>query len=391
MGIASQNEIENFERSFSNPDKLKPMCRKHFKDYAIQDFIKQNGSNGKCYYCENSGLKIVANPEHLVGFLMKGIKHYFNDAANELYYESAEDGYQGETFDKYDLINYEVGLETDPFDIAESIADCIDDTSWCYNDPYGDTESETLGYAWNHFKEVIKHQARYLFFKSEHFKGNEYQIYVSDILEDISLRINKFNLYHHFKRGDIFFRCRQHPENENLIAAHQMTAPPNEFAILSNRMSPSGISLFYGAETEETAIKEVVNNSDKKNDFYTTCAFVLRHKLTLVDLTNLPMIPSIFDNDKRNVREAWIFLHDFARELSQPIKRNGHEHIDYIPSQVITEYLRFVHKDKTKVNIDGILYNSTKHKGKCCVLFYNHSQALKELDFLSSSLQRRKI
>ncbi|WP_146060416.1 RES domain-containing protein [Amycolatopsis sp. CA-128772] len=62
-----------------------------------------------------------------------------------------------------------------------------------------------------------------------------------------------------------------------------------------------------------------------------------------------------------------VFLHRFAADLGKPIALDGREHIEYVATQVVTEYLRFVSSNA----VDGILYRSAQNDGVCCVLFYD--------------------
>ncbi|WP_157221188.1 RES domain-containing protein [Flavisphingomonas formosensis] len=69
------------------------------------------------------------------------------------------------------------------------------------------------------------------------------------------------------------------------------------------------------------------------------------------------------------------FLWDFARDIAKPIKRNGREHIEYVPTQIVTEYLRRVFRDAGGQPIDGLIYRSSRHDGaKAFVLFCENDQ-----------------
>lgn len=53
-----------------------------------------------------------------------------------------------------------------------------------------------------------------------------------------------------------------------------------------------------------------------------------------------------------------MFINDFIKEISKPVLKDGNHNIEYIPTQLITEYLRynFLHKG---TNVDGIMYKSS--------------------------------
>jgi hypothetical protein len=82
-----------------------------------------------------------------------------------------------------------------------------------------------------------------------------------------------------------------------------------------------------------------------------------------LNLTKLPDLPSIFDDNRRNEREGLIFLEHFIEEISKPVTKDGSEHIEYVPSQVVSEYFALVFQPAKGKNLDGILYPSSVHSG----------------------------
>ena len=64
-----------------------------------------------------------------------------------------------------------------------------------------------------------------------------------------------------------------------------------------------------------------------------------------------------------------MFLNHFAYDLSKPIVRDKRVHVEYVPTQVVTEYFRTEvrHDDQP---ILGIRYRSARHsEGRSLVLF----------------------
>ena len=89
-------------------------------------------------------------------------------------------------------------------------------------------------------------------------------------------------------------------------------------------------------------------------------------------------MPGIFSGATRRERQGLIFLHAFGREISKPIDQDDRIHIEYIPSQVVTEFFRDY--AFSYGNIDGIRYNSSiDGGGRNLVLFATQSD-LKEPD-----------
>ena len=87
-------------------------------------------------------------------------------------------------------------------------------------------------------------------------------------------------------------------------------------------------------------------------------SFEVCHDLLIVDLSNLPEIPSIFDSGSHNEREMIYLLYDFVNEISKSVQKDGTEHIDYIPSQVVYEYFAKIFQDEDGKSVDGLAYKS---------------------------------
>ena len=62
------------------------------------------------------------------------------------------------------------------------------------------------------------------------------------------------------------------------------------------------------------------------------------------------------------------------------ISKDGFEHIEYVPPQVFTEYVRHLLKSPGGASIDGISYPSSRHAGgTSCVLFIKNEQCCDEI------------
>src|SRR5262249_23506696 len=60
--------------------------------------------------------------------------------------------------------------------------------------------------------------------------------------------------------------------------------------------------------------------------------------------------------------------------LAKPIKKDDREHIEYVPTQVVTEFLRHEFRTEGGHRVKGIIYQSARNgKGKCCVLFVRNA------------------
>jgi len=247
--------------------------------------------------------------------------------------------------------------------------------SWCERDPYGDKESDSLFYSWRNFSDIIKHRTRYVFFKNT-FKTEDDGMEPYEVLDKIGEVVYGMqNLYNTFDVAPLFptidfYRVRQHKLKNEAKSASGLGSPPNEIAMV-NRMSPAGISMFYCSDDESTAIAEVLNEKDRAKKYITVGCFQNTRPLNIINLNHLKNV-SLFELDKSEFYQAVQFLWRFRAEISKAVSRDGAEHYEYVPTQVVTEYFRDVFSTKYKIKIDGIQYPSVKRKGKSCfVLFFN--------------------
>jgi hypothetical protein len=82
--------------------------------------------------------------------------------------------------------------------------------------------------------------------------------------------------------------------------------------------------------------------------------------MRILDLRRLPPVPSVFSEDARTHTLTLSFLHDFSSDIMKPVARNNQVHIDYLPSQVVTEFMRDYRFSGGP--LDGVAYGSTVHE-----------------------------
>ncbi|WP_231492240.1 HEPN-associated N-terminal domain-containing protein [Pedobacter sp. Leaf170] len=385
MGQAKKH-YEQMMLTDSDFDSDKCVCANHIHDKAIYEAVVKDGEEGICSYCNHETRVILV--KDLIDIIKSGIFFFYGDANDEgMSYESEEGGYFGaSTFDTEEMF-YDAGLEIDNDRLRNDISEAFGNNVWCERDPYADRENTELTYNWNEFKQVVKHKSRYVFLGSKQFQTTNQNLPIDQILNDIGIRADDLNLFSWLKKGTSLLRCRQHGSIEILNTEKQLAAPPDEKAIFPNRMSPAGISMFYCAFDKITCHLETVDPTNMSKEKVTTGIFKNKEDLYLLDLTKVPELPSIFDKKMRQNYYSILFLKSFVDDLTQSVTKDGRQHIDYVPTQIITEYFRYTYNDLTSTSIDGILYPSSKSTGKnACVLFYNHKQSLELLDFDTSTL-----
>jgi RES domain-containing protein len=133
-------------------------------------------------------------------------------------------------------------------------------------------------------------------------------------------------------------------------------------------MNPAGIPYLYMAMDEPTALAETVSGPP-------VTAVVARFKaaraLKVIDLTRLPPLPSVFDASKRKELEGLLFLRSFVESICQPVSKDASEQVDYVPSQVVSEYFAQVFRASERGDtVAGVVYPSAvRPRGRNVVLF----------------------
>ena len=361
MGLIKDDAILCEERGYGHCDNL--VCHECVGNYALKNFIKQNGQVSTCHYCDRKRKTIKV--EKLLEPIMSGIRFLYEDA--EPYYFEKE--YTCPTYFTYDLIHYELSdeLKIDNPALLVDISKTIDNNIvWCDANPYSPKEHETELYSWHSFCELVKYKMRYIFYKGRNIV-KEYDLSNPvDILEIIDIHIQEGNFVRMLSINKDLYRGRLHQENEDIKCVQGFGPPPKKLA-KANRMSAEGIPLFYAAFEAETALKEIDNDS---SNYAAIAHFKPKRPLYVLDLLKIKRkkIPSIFDEENRQKRSSILFLKLFAEEISKKIEKAPT--IEYVPTQIVTEYFRYVFESKKFGIIDGIVYPSARNEsGTCIVLF----------------------
>ncbi len=381
MGIAKNDWIMCDERGYGHCENY--VCRDCIGNKSLQEYIKNNGHMGICYYCHKR--RKVITIEELLKPIMSGIRFEYDEAVNCLGYQDGE--YVGKTYDTHDLIHDEIidELMIDNESILSDLVNTIDDIIWCKTNPYSEKEYETEFYSWQSFCKLVKNHKRYMFYKSNNII-NPYDLSNPvNILDIIGEHIQGINLIKRIPINERIYRGRMHRNNECLNSFQDFAPPPNNKA-KANRMSAEGIPLFYAAFDNETVLAEIGGNLDR----VTIANFTPQRNLTVINLSKLKTLklPSIFDESNRHKRSAITFLKLFEEEISRKI--DDSPAIEYVPTQIVTEYFRYVFESKKYGQIDGIIYNSSQIEDKkCIVLFMNNTDYFDDKKCLVNKLSMR--
>ncbi len=366
MGLVKSAWIEAEERGWDAPEKS--VCANCVFESHLKALIEAAADSCSCDYCGEETESVSAAPvEEIMPAVMGALTHYFAEPAGAgVPYESAEGGYLVSPRSTVDaLLSLPLDCNEGLFeDIVEAIAHFNDgwveaaDGHWA-----SEQNSQVLIHGWNRFANHVKHSQRYFFTTTEPEFGQE--IEPSRLMAALGSVVSDFEIIQQLSVDTPLFRVRMRSTNDSWpLDAGNLGAPPSQKAT-AGRMNPPGISYLYLALEPSTAAAEIVRSPP--------CAvaygrFGATKSLKILNLIDLPAITSIFDYERLREREFLLFLIEFVKAISRPVEKDGAEHVEYVPSQVVCEYFASVFQQEAP--LDGMLYPSAvREGGRNLVLF----------------------
>lgn len=361
------------------------VCDKCFGNDDIKKYISDNAAHHECSYCNRKTKRkpISIHINEFFTYLLECISLEWGDPNDEgVGWESKEGGWtSARVIGTWDLLFEELGIEINNENLSELIVQTLIDREWCQKDPHGLLLDDDLLFSWQRFSRQIKHNARLVFFKLNTYREFHPESDVIkepyEILEYLGSLINDFDLLTTIQKGSEIFRARASQKGEKFYSVMDLGPPEIEYAKYSNRMSPAGIPMFYGSFDKKTPLEEICRNEHSKPVLISLATFELLNDIRVIDLTKVMPIPSIFNLENRNFRFDLSFLNSFLFDFIKPIKKDGKEHIEYVPTQVVTEYFRYIFTDNNKESIYGVCYPSSRNNGgKSIVLFIDQKYCI---------------
>jgi len=220
------------------------------------------------------------------------------------------------------------------------------------------------GSLWQNYCESVMH--------SQRFFNDEARGFLEQIFRNIHLQKDTSRRYPVFmmepSRAPVLHRARiVHPDavKELLDEPVPRLGPPPRRMGKANRMNVSGIPAFYGSLDLATCVSEL---RPLVGDTLAHAEFRLRRPICVLDTTRFEAPPkelNLFAKDHIRRLAQWRFMQRLTIEIARPISP-GDEHIDYVPTQVVAEYLNKVHlvrMNREKRHIDAIIYRSAQRPG----------------------------
>lgn len=367
MGIVKSQWLEQEERGWHDPGTW--VCQHCIgEDTHFRQLVRKNLGGASCSYCSSKTRK-AAPITCLMAAVLHGVKYSYNDEANA-----------GCPYDREIIIEYQSsrdvlgqvleseGLEW-PEALINDVADAFANTGWVEapdGDWMGSYNHERLHWSWGSFAYAVKHQSRFHFHTGKRSRSySDDLVSVHEMLPFLGQLVRQNRMLRKLSASTVLHRVRTglHPHTFSDLG------PPPAEKVSGQRMNPAGIAYLYLAFDETTALAET---RVKPRAQVTISEWVSSRDLHVIDLSYCPRCPSIF-SERRREHDMVQFLYKFMDEISKPVDHDGSEHIEYVPTQVVSEYFAQAFKPAKNKRVDGLIYPSAVAQGgKNLVLFPQH-------------------
>jgi hypothetical protein len=394
MGYWKNRVLELEARGFG--DVQGSVCGDHLADRALADSLKDHMTERACNFCERttgqSGAPFAVSLEDLLTTVIEAVRRHYGDADDEGVPWDNEDGYVGApTYDIPEVIGDVCdGAFDDEFSdaITDAVVAAIGwDKTWTDAGAYS---LDSLDWQWESYVETVKSSSRFVVTSGDSDRDNilltpknlaardgrgatppsQLASFLSSLLHYVD---GSLNLVEGIEPGTTFYRGRLMPRPDSLSHSVEDLRPAPPDKATANRMSPAGIPMFYGSADPQTAIAEIAGHGPEP--YALVGAFRTTRPLSVLDLTRPPALPSVFDANRHPEFGIARFLKSFVSAITRPIIADGRQHVEYTPTQVLTEYLRWV----PKTAIDGIALPSAQTGAKTYVLFFKASDCAESI------------
>lgn len=370
MGVDDE-WMEQEERGWQDPGRW--VCQRCVgEDSYLRHLVRVNLTTTACSYCCSPKRK-AAPLSVLMAALLHGVKYSYNDEANSgcpydsecsIDYKSSDDVLR--------QVLHSQGLEWTDALVAD-VACAFTNDGWVDapdGEWMGSFPHERLHRSWAFFAAAVKHRSRF------HFQaGNRVRRYgddligVHEMLPFLGQLVRQHRMVCTLPTATVLHRVRL---GKHTYGASELGAPPKEKAS-AGRMNPAGVPYLYLAFEEKTALAEtrVVQGQE-----VTISQWSPSRDLRVIDLGRNLKCSSVF-SEKRREFEMAQFLYEFMDEISKPIAHDGSEHIEYVPTQVVSEYFAQAFKQAKNNRIDGLVYPSAVEQGgRNLVVFPKYANAV---------------
>lgn len=317
--------------------ETKHCCVNCFSEPEIIKFVHDSSLIGDCDYCGGKNL-CVRDVNEVAEFIKQGVERYYEDVVHHGTHVSAEGGYTSKTLGMQEILNYELEIFSDSLDDPSELAQDLAHGSWTpyvRKNPHGPDSGLEQFETWNEFCDLVKKEQRFTAFLTSNERLHD-ESHPHNFLNGIAHTINE-SLISILDVGTKIYRARIFTEGLDLN--HEDLTSPEPRKTKNSRMSPAGISFFYGSLDPNTCIAEVRPTVGEK---VVVAEFEVLEDLKIVNLSNDFEEPlSIFNENFSFYYEEYVkpFFSNFVVDISNPIRPTDTE-IDYVPTQIFTEFIK---------------------------------------------------
>jgi hypothetical protein len=369
VGRAKDLMMQEEEQGWSFSDHQ--ICSRCISDPYLKQRIKAAATDEEpCSFCRRRPSVELDDVMEIIG---NTVADYYNRAVNEAWYDGREGGYQGPTFDNWEVMDDIVGGVSTRDDVLEAIHRSFDDDIWVERNMYSLNGARKYVASWEQFCDAVKHEAKHGS-PPEEDGLDHHTIPVSAMLEELEEIASESGMIRTLPADLVIHRVRAHQRDEVCDSRETLGPPPSDKAP-TNRMSAAGVSVFYGAYARTTAAIEASVSMPAGREWTLTAgAWLCSRPLRVLDLSDLPEVPSIFAAS-REWRGALLFLRDFVASISAPVVHDNGEHIEYVPTQLLTDHFRKHVTAPDGSPLDGIVYPSARRRrGTSLVVFRSRDE-----------------
>lgn len=349
----------------------KYICTSCIIDEYLVGIVESSATETTCNYCE----KTFEEPACCeISIVVQEVKN-----AIEAHYTLLEevprmDGdyiYEGESTAEIarDLSMDFLSTDADDILVMDDIEEILGhDEFWVDRKKWPGNGPEEELWLWENFKKLVQYKNRYFFGVESLSRAGSSLIYSSsspmELLESLCGRLQLDECLALLDEGTKVYRVRKHKQGLKKTDLKEFCAPPPEDCVQANRMSPPGIQVFYGALDHKTAKLEVNTTAP-----YYLAEFQVSRPTILIDLTLKLERISMFDPESAWWNNYVDFMNGFISDLTRSIDHSTKIHIEYIPTQVVSEYFRHIAKD---LNPQGFIYPSHQNPDGRNVAFFGN-------------------
>jgi len=349
------------------------VCASCVDDYALAAALRDEHEPEPCDCC---GATESASIGRLVDAVLAGWSHEYEPAIEHTPWDEGEYVFLGPHWDTLELVDMWGGVFR-----ADGLADAVQDLLGFDNDPWVERDAlrlrpdEAMRDAWDQFREIVRHRTRYVFWNTPQ-EDDEEPGYISpaQVLDRVGRLAVSLGLVRELLPTESIYRAQVEDDTATVWDAKRLGTAPRRFATKTNRMSPAGVPMFYGALDPATAAAEVRAYAGE-GVVLRVGEFQSSRPVYVLDLTDLPEVPSLFDPERGGVRREVGFLHSFVKDLKARVDPDAAE-IEYVPTQLMTEYFLQVFRPASTggAGLAGIVYPSDQATGAALVLEFGNEQ-----------------